>query len=162
VRSLADSTKTALSVSVDGEYDAVVGGVGAPKDANLYQTTRAATYILLGANNPLRDDGRVVLPALLQEGAGEGRGEQRFYEWLSGAESAEELYETMRGGYEAGAQRAFVVARALRDHDVYITNSESPDIVEECLMSACDSVDEAIEPESDVLVVPDALNTLLV
>jgi len=162
VRSLADSAKTALSVSVDGEYDAVVGGVGAPKDANLYQTTRAATYILLGANNPLRDDGRVVLPALLQEGAGEGRGEQRFYEWLSGAESAEELYETMRGGYEAGAQRAFVVARALRDHDVYITNSESPDIVEECLMSACDSVDEAIEPESDVLVVPDALNTLLV
>ena len=162
VRSLADSAKAALSVSVDGEYDAVVGGVGAPKDANLYQTTRAATYILLGANNPLRDDGRVVLPARLQEGAGEGRGEQRFYGWLSGAESADELYETMRSGYEAGAQRAFVVARALRDHDVYIANSESPEVVEECLMTARESVADAVESESDVLVVPDALNTLLV
>ena len=162
VRSLADSAKDALSVTIDAEYDAVVGGVGAPKDANLYQTTRAATYILLGANNPLHEDGRVVLPARLQEGAGEGRGEQRFYEWLSGADSADELYETMRSGYEAGAQRAFVVARALRDHDVYITNSESPEVVEECLMYARDSVEEAIEPESDVLVVPDALNTLLV
>jgi nickel-dependent lactate racemase len=162
VRSLADSTKDALSITVEGEYDALVGGVGAPKDANLYQTTRAATYVLLGSNNPLCEGGRVILPARLHEGAGEGRGEQRFYEWLSGAESAEGLYETMREGYEAGAQRAFVVARALRDHDVYITNSESPDIVEECLLAARESVEEAVEPDSDVLVVPDALNTLLV
>ncbi|MFT4884747.1 MAG: nickel-dependent lactate racemase [Natronomonas sp.] len=161
VRDLAESAQEVLSVDIEDEYDAVVAGVGAPKDANLYQATRAATYVILGANNPLGDGGRVVIPAELQEGAGEGTGEKRFYKWLSGADSADALYEEMRSGYEPGAQRAFVVARALRNHDVYVTNSEAPDVVEDCLMHARGSVEDAIEPGSDVLVVPDALNTLL-
>ncbi|MEF8851800.1 MAG: lactate racemase domain-containing protein [Haloarculaceae archaeon] len=162
VRDLAGTAREVLAAEVTDEYDAVLAGVGAPKDANLYQTTRAATYVVLGANNPLRRGGRVVIPATLPEGAGDGTGEQRFYEWLSGADSADALYEEMREGYGAGAQRAFVVARALRDHDVYVTNSQHPEVVEECLMHARESVADAIEPGSDVLVVPDALDTLLV
>lgn len=162
VRELASSARVALSVDIEETYDAVVAGVGAPKDANLYQTTRAATYLALGATNPLRDGGRVVVPAELPEGAGEGTGEQRFYEWLSTAESAEALYEEMRAGYEPGAQRAFVLARVLRNHPVSVTNSEHPEIVEDCLMDADASVADAIDPGSDVLVVPDALNTLVI
>ena len=167
VADLAGTAQDALAVEVEGGeeeggYDAVVAGVGAPKDANLYQTTRGATYVVLGAHNPLREGGRVVTPARLTEGAGEGTGEQRFYEWLSTADSAEALYEEMRGGYEPGSQRAFVVAQVLCEHDLWITDSESPDVVEECLMHAAESVADAIEPGSDVLVVPDALNTLLV
>ncbi|WP_123539161.1 lactate racemase domain-containing protein [Halosimplex salinum] len=162
VRDLADTARDALATPVEDGYDAVVAGVGAPKDANLYQTTRAATYVALGAHNPLRDGGRIVIPAALPEGAGDGTGEQRFYEWLSTAESADALYEAMREGYDPGAQRAFVVARVLRDHDVFVTNSEHPEVVEECLMHARESVAEAVEPGSEVLVVPDALDTLLV
>jgi nickel-dependent lactate racemase len=162
VADLAETARNALSVDVTGTYDAVVTGVGAPKDANLYQTTRAATYVALGANNPLREGGRLVVPAKLPEGAGEGTGEQRFYERLSTASSASALYEEMAEGYEPGAQRAFVVARVLRDHDLWITNSEHPEVVEECLMQAADSVENAVEPGSDVLVVTDALSTLLV
>lgn len=162
VRDLAETARGVLAAEVTGEYDAVLAGVGAPKDANLYQTTRAATYVVLGANNPLRDGGRVVIPAELPEGAGDGTGERRFHEWLSGAESADALYEAMREGYEPGAQRAFVVARTLRTHDVYVTNSQHPEVVEDCLMHARSSVEEAVEPGSDVLVVPDALDTLLV
>ncbi|WP_158056263.1 nickel-dependent lactate racemase [Halorussus halophilus] len=162
VSDLAEVAKAALSVPAEGSYDAVVAGVGAPKDANLYQATRAATYVALGDNNPLRENGRIVVPARLQEGAGEGTGEQRFYDWLSEADSAEKLYEEMRRGYEPGAQRAFVVARVLRNYEVYVTNSEAPEVVEDCLMTACESVEDAIEPGSDVLVVPDALDTLLV
>lgn len=162
VESLAATAREALSVELSEEYDAVIAGIGVPKDANLYQASRAATYVVLGANNPLRDGGRVVLPARLPEGAGEGRGEQRFYDKLSTAESATALYDDLRSGYEPGTQRAFVLARALRDHDVWVTNSECPDLVEDCLLSAGDRVEEAIDPDSDVLVVPDALNTLLV
>ena len=169
VGDLADTARAALAAEVDREYDAVVAGVGAPKDANLYQTTRAATYVVLGTNNPLRaapraaegSSGRVVVPAELSEGAGEGTGERRFHEWLSGTDSADALYEEMREGYAAGAQRAFVVARTLRDHDIYVTNSQHPEVVEECLMHARPSVEDAVEPGSDVLVVPDALDTLL-
>ena len=161
VESLAATARESLSVPVTDEYDAVVAGIGAPKDANLYQASRGATYVVLGAHNPLREGGRVVLPARLSEGAGEGRGERRFYEQLSAAEDAESLYERLRLGYEPGTQRAFVLARTLREHDVWVTNSESPDVVEDCLMRAAGSLEAAIEPGSDVLVVPDALNTLL-
>jgi hypothetical protein len=43
-----------------------------------------------------------------------------------------------------------------------VTNSEHPEVVEDCLMHASESVEAAVEPGSDVLVVPDALDTLLV
>jgi len=162
VRRLATAAREALSVPVDEGHDAVVAGVGAPKDANLYQASRAATYVILGDRNPLRAGGRVVVPAALPEGPGEGRGERRFYDHLRTAESAQALYEELREGYEPGAQRAFVLARALLDHEVCVCNSACPDIVEECLMHAAESVDDAVDPGSDVLVVPDALNTLLV
>jgi len=170
VRELAGVAREAMAVDVDVDvdgagpsgYDGVVAGVGAPKDATLYQASRAATYVVLGATNPLADDGRVVVPARLPEGAGQGRGERRFHRWLSTAESPAELYETMREGYEPGAQRAFVLARALRNHDVWITDSERPELVENCLMHAADRVEDAVDPGSRVLVVRDALNTLLV
>jgi len=161
VQELSDLCKDNVSVSLENTYDVVVVGVGAPKDANLYQATRAATYVALGDYDPLREDGRIVVPARLQEGAGEGTGEKRFYDWLSEADSAEELYDEMRRGYDPGAQRAFVVARVLRDYDVFVTNSDRPEVVEDCLMKARESVEEAVEPGSDVLVVPDALDTLL-
>jgi nickel-dependent lactate racemase len=162
VRDLAETGRDALSVPVEREYDTVVAGVGAPKDANLYQATRAATYVALGDRNPLAPDGDIVVPARLPEGAGDGAGEKRFYERLSTASDAAALYEEMREGYEPGAQRAFVVARVLRDHDITITDSEHPEVVTDCLMDTAPSVDDALEPESDVLVVPDALDTLLV
>jgi nickel-dependent lactate racemase len=161
VSELAAVALDALAVEVDDRYDAVVAGVGAPKDANLYQTTRAATYVVLGATNPLRSGGRVVVPATLGEGAGEGTGEQRFYERLSAATDPHSLYKQMQKGYEPGAQRAFVVARSLRDHDLWVTNSQNPAVVEDCLMSSAPGIADAIEPDSNVLVVPESLDTLL-
>jgi nickel-dependent lactate racemase len=158
---LAASARDALSVPVDGTFDAVVAGVGAPKDANLYQSTRAATYVALGDYDPLSEDGRLVVPASLPEGAGEGTGEQRFHDWLSNASDAESLYAEMAEGYRPGAQRAFVVARVLRQYDIWVTNSEHPDVVEDCLMHAADSPADAIDSGSEVLVVPEALSTLL-
>lgn len=162
VSDLAATAKEALSVPVRDPYDAVIAGVGAPKDANLYQATRAATYVRLGAHDPVRPGGRVVVPARLEEGAGHGTGERRFYDRLRSATDPDSLYESMRSGYDPGAQRAFVVARALRDAEVYVTNSECPEVVEACLMHAADRVEDAVDPGSRVLVVPDGLNTLLV
>ncbi|MFB6128191.1 MAG: lactate racemase domain-containing protein [Halorhabdus sp.] len=162
VRDLAETAREALAFEVDGEYDAVVSGVGAPKDAQLYQTTRGITYVVLSDGAPVKEGGRVVVPAVLDEGYGAGRGEERFYEWLSGAEDAESCYQAMLEGYEPGAQRGFVTVRSLRHADAYITNSEDPELVEECLMHAEGTVEDAIEPGSDVLVVPKAPKTLLV
>jgi len=162
VQELAASARDALAVTVEAEYDAVVSGVPPAKAASLYQASRGATNVILGAGNPLRPGGRVVVPARLEEGAGQGTGERRFARWLRDAESPDALYERMKEGYEPGAQRAFVLARCLRDHRVWMTNSEHPDLVEACLLSAAPDPTAAIEPGSDVLVVPDALATLLV
>jgi len=161
VSDLAATARDALAVEVADGYDAVLAGVGAPKDANLYQASRAITYVLLGDHNPLRAGGRVVVPARLPEGAGEGTGERRFFEWLSDAEGADALYDRMRAGYEPGAQRAFVLARALRDHETWITDSDHPDLVEDCLLHAAPDPAAAVDPGDSVLVVPDAINTLL-
>ncbi|MFQ3283651.1 MAG: nickel-dependent lactate racemase, partial [Natronomonas sp.] len=162
VETLAESAREALSVDIDGGYDAVIAGVGAPKDATLYQASRAATYVALGATDPLVQGGRLVVPATLAEGAGDGTGERRFYDRLAGASSADTLYEEMRSGYEPGAQRAFVVARVLKDYEIYVSNSDAPAVVDECLMKPRERVAEAVEPGSDVLIIPDALHTLLV
>ncbi|WP_394348434.1 lactate racemase domain-containing protein [Natronococcus sp.] len=162
VRELATVARDARSVPVEREYDAVVCGVGAPKDANLYQATRGATYVALGDRNPLREGGKLVVPAALPEGAGEGTGERRFYRRLRETDDAQSLYRELREGYEPGAQRAFIVARVLREHEIVVTNSEAPDVVDACLMRAEPDVRDAVEPGSDVLLVPDALNTLLV
>jgi nickel-dependent lactate racemase len=162
VADLAETARDALSVPVQCDYDAVITGVGAPKDATLYQASRAATYVALGAHNPLRPGGRIVVPATLSEGAGEGRGERRFYDWLSRYDDPNALFEAMRDGYEPGAQRAFVLARVLRDHPVFVSNTSHPAVVEECLLTAVPTVHDAIEAGSEVLLVPDALHTLLV
>jgi nickel-dependent lactate racemase len=166
VADLAARAREALAVEVTGTYDAVVAGVGAPKDANLYQASRGATYVALGAHNPLRPGGRIVVPAELPEGAGQGTGERRFREWLSNATDPESLYEQMREGYDPGAQRAFVLARVHRNYPVTVTNSTCPDLVEDCLLDAAPSVEAALDGLTtrggDILVVPDALNTLLV
>ncbi|TYT60512.1 lactate racemase domain-containing protein [Natrialba swarupiae] len=162
VRELAAAARDAFSVPIDRQFDAVVCGVGAPKDATLYQATRGATYVALGDRNPTRPGGRLVVPAALPEGAGEGTGERRFYRRLRDASDADSLYDELRRGYEPGAQRAFVVARVLRDHDLVVTDTDSPAVVEDCLMQAKPHVTDALEPDDDVLVVPDALNTLFV
>jgi hypothetical protein len=50
----------------------------------------------------------------------------------------------------------------LRDHPVFVSNTSHPGVVEECLLTAVSTVHDAIQPEDHVLVVPDALHTLLV
>lgn len=161
VRDLADRARAALSVSVADDYDAVVAGVPPSKATNLYQASRAATYVALGDRNPLAPDGRIVLPARLPERAGDGTGERRFADRLADAASAADLYERLREGYPPGAQRAFVLAQVLRETDVWVTDSDCPDLVENCLLRAAPTATDALDPGDDVLVVPDATNTLL-
>ncbi len=56
------------------QYDVVVAGVGAPKDVNLYQASRAATYLRFAPTPVVREGGVIVIPAQLPEGAGVGAG----------------------------------------------------------------------------------------
>jgi nickel-dependent lactate racemase len=162
VRELAATVRAARSVALADDFDAVVAGAPAPKDRTLYQASRAATYVALGDRNPLGPGGRILLPARLVEGVGDGRGERRFHDALRSAADADELYDRLAEGYPAGAQRAFVLARVLREHPVTVVGADDPGVVRDCLLDTAPTVDAALAPGDDVLVVPDALHTLLV
>src|SRR3979411_2759138 len=88
------------------QYDIVIAGVGAPKDVNLYQASRAATYLRFAPTPVVREEGALIISAELDEGAGEGAGEQRFFAALERAESPAAVVEAARKHFEGGEQRA--------------------------------------------------------
>jgi nickel-dependent lactate racemase len=149
-------------------YDIVVGGVGYPKDANLYQASRGATYLYFAPKPVVRPGGVLIIPARIQEGAGEGVGEQRCHEALRDASDPATLVDEMRRRpFQAGEQRAYMIAQTLTGCDVIIVGAEHPDIVREMKMIPAADMDEALRfaaervtSQAEVLVVPHALLTL--
>jgi len=71
---LVDVARSIYEVSIPRQYDVAIGGVGYPKDANLYQATRGASNLHFGPIPAVRTGGYYVVPARCQEGAGEGVG----------------------------------------------------------------------------------------
>jgi nickel-dependent lactate racemase len=151
-------------------------GVSAAKAINLYQASRAATYLALAERTPLLPGAPVVLPAPIPEGAGQGIGEQRFFDILSTAASPTQLIAELRQtGFPAGAQRAYILAQVLAQHPVIVVGAEHPEVVRACHMHAAPDLESGwvlaenlarqhfgiIAPHPlDCLIVPHALLTL--
>ena len=66
-------------IPVNKSYDVAVCGVGFPKDTNLYQVSRAASYLFYASIKVIKEGGYIIIPARCEEGAGQGVGEQRFF-----------------------------------------------------------------------------------
>jgi nickel-dependent lactate racemase len=155
-------------VPVPQRYDVVIGGVGFPKDANLYQASRAASYLFFAPTPVVKLGGFLIIPARCQEGAGEGVGEQRFLQKMRDARDMSSLLaELRRTVYPPGAQRAFIMAKVMEMNPVIIVGAECPEIVREAKMVPAATMEEALGmaaeslgPELDVLIVPHALLTL--
>jgi len=155
-------------VPVPQQYDVVIGGAGFPKDANLYQASRAASYLFFAPTPVVKPGGFLIIPARCQEGAGEGVGEQRFLEKMREARDMSSLLEELRhADYPPGAQRAFIMAKVMEVNSVIIVGSECPEIVREAKMIPARTMEEALGiaaevlgSELDVLIVPHALLTL--
>ena len=160
--------RSIYEVPIPHRYDVAVGGVGFPKDANLYQTSRAASYLHFAPTPVVKPGGFYILPARCEEGTGEGVGEQRFLEKLREATDMTSLLEELRRtGYPPGAQRAFIMAKVMEECGVIIVGSECPDIVRQARMAPAADMEEALHivteklgPNLDVLIVPHALLTL--
>jgi nickel-dependent lactate racemase len=163
-------------VEVERSAHCAIAGVSPAKGSNLYQASRAATYLALADRTPLLPGAPIILPAAIPEGAGEGTGERRFHEILAAASSPASLVEELRrSGFPAGAQRAYILAKVLAEHPVIVAGAEHPDVVSACHMHAVPGMPEALAlaermarehfsiPSSaplDLLVVPNALVTL--
>jgi nickel-dependent lactate racemase len=155
--------------SIDRQYDIVIAGVGKPKDVNLYQASRAATYLRFAPTPVVREGGAIIIPAQLDEGAGEGAGEQRFLAALERAESPAAVVEEARRNFAGGEQRAVMVALTLQHCMVIVAASEAPEAVRLAKMRAAVDVEEALDiayehigrpTQASVLLVPHALHTL--
>jgi nickel-dependent lactate racemase len=165
---LVQIARSLYEVPVPRQYDVAVGGVGFPKDANLYQASRAASYLFFAPTPVVKPGGVFIIPARCEEGAGDGVGEQRFLETMKAAADMPSLLAELRcTGYPPGAQRAFVMAKVLEQTDVIIVGSETPEIVRDAKMIPAADVDEAFRIAADklgsnldVLIVPHALLTL--
>jgi nickel-dependent lactate racemase len=155
-------------VPIPHQYDVAIGGVGYPKDANLYQASRAASYLFFAPTPVVRAGGYLIVPARCGEGAGEGVGEQRFLAAMRDAPDVRSILdEGRRHGYPAGQQRAFVMAKVLEQNRVTIVGSEYPELVSACKMIPAETMEQALAvaaadlgAELDVLIVPHALLTL--
>ena len=167
-RQLVAFARTIYEVPIPHQFDVAIGGVGFPKDANLYQASRAASYLFFAPTPVVKPGGMLIVPARCEEGAGDGVGEQRFLRAMRDAPDIQSiLTDARRHGYPPGQQRAFVMAKVLEQAQVVIVGSEHPDVVRACKMTPTPTIDEALEmaverlgKRLDVLIVPHALLTL--
>jgi nickel-dependent lactate racemase len=171
-RVLADLVRTAeplFTKPITKQYDVAIGGVGHPKDVNLYQASRAATYLRFAPVPAVREGGAIIVPAACPEGAGGGAGEQRFHDALASAPTADAVVERARHHFTAGEQRAVMVALTLQHCAVIVAGSVDPELPRRLKMGSARDVQEALAmahehlgrpARASVLLVPRALHTL--
>ncbi|MBL7225338.1 MAG: nickel-dependent lactate racemase [Desulfobacteraceae bacterium] len=166
---LVGEARRLYEVPIYRQYDVAVAGVGRPKDVNIYQACRAASYLFFAPVSVVKENGVIIVPAPTPEGAGEGVGEQRFFEKMRDATDMPSLLTELReSGYPPGAQRAFIMAKVLEKADVIIVGSKTPDIVRQVHMIPAADMEQAFhisaqkigKEELNVLIVPHALLTL--
>ena len=173
-KELVEFAKRLYEVPVPQQYDVAVAGVGYPKDANLYQASRAASYLFFAPTSVVRPGGVFIVPAPCQEGAGDGVGEQRFLKAMQDAPGIQFILEDARqNGYPPGQQRAFVMAKVLEQNEVIMVGCEDPDLIRSAKFSTAPTIEDAFALADrklgselpagdavDALVVPHALLTL--
>jgi nickel-dependent lactate racemase len=161
---LVDALTPTVWLPVEGTpFDLVLAGVGAGKDQNLYQASRALTYLTFSPHPVIRPGGWIAVAAACPEGTGDGPGEREFVSLLrSGPDPAAVTASLARAGFGAGGQRAYMVARALcRYRGVMVGNR-----LEAGILPTAGGADEALARMDDlgsgtrVLVVPNALAVL--
>lgn len=165
---LVTFAKSIYEVPISHQYDIAIGGVGFPKDVNLYQASRAPSYLFFAPTPVVRDGGAFIIPARCEEGVGAGIGEQRFYRAMCDAPDIQFILDdARRNGYPPGQQRAFVMAKVLEKTSVVIVGSECPDLVKECKMIPASTMREALDiactrmkTDPDIIIVPHAMLTL--
>lgn len=165
---LVNFGKSVYEVPIYKQYDIAIGGVGFPKDANIYQASRAPSYLFFAPTPVVKPGGYLIIPARCEEGAGAGVGEQRFFKAMRDAPDVQYIMDDARkNGYPPGQQRAFVMAKVLEEAKVVIVGSECPDLVRDCKMIPAETMEEALRlaetdlgPACDVLIVPHAMLTL--
>jgi len=164
-RSLITKARKLFEIPIKKSYNVVLCGVGYPRDSNLYQITRAASYLFFAHKPVIQEGGYIIIPAKCEEGAGKGIGEKRFFSMLKNNSIEEILKKTEP--FKAGEQRAFFIASVLKKCKIIIVGSKNPEIISEGKMipaknmeQALDLVKKQLNNNIEMLFVPNALTIL--
>ena len=127
--------------------DSILLRVPKKKAANLYQASRAATYVGLSARPPLRPGATLYLSAACPEGMGDGSGERAFAELMVDRDPVDLLTGPVPSG--AGLQRAYMLARLKRaGFHLRVVDCERPEALRACGIDAT----SASAPPCDLVV----------
>ena len=144
-RHLAAVAADAFTVPVDRQADVAIAGVASSKAANLYQASRAVTYLHFAPIPAVRPGGVYLLPAAIPEGAGEGVGERRFLAAFRDAGDPLAVMDRLRrDGVRGGEQRAYLVAAVLGAAAIVVVGAKRPDVAEACGMRTALTLDEGL------------------
>ena len=164
-RSLITKARQLFEIPIKKPYNVVLCGVGYPRDSNLYQTSRAASYLFFANKPVIKEGGYIIIPAKCEEGAGKGIGEQRFFSLLKNNSIEDILKKTEP--FKAGEQRAFFIANVLKKCKIIIVGSNNPEIISEGKMIPAKNMEEALNlvqkqlgDNIEILLVPNALSIL--
>ena len=164
-KTLVSTAKKISETTISKSFDVAVCGIGFPKDTNLYQTSRAASYLFYLPTKVVKNGGYIIIPATCDEGAGQGIGEQRFFDMLKN-KSLEQILNH-KEDFKAGEQRAFMMANVLKHCNVIIVGSKEPQIVKDAKMIPTSTMNKAFEivqndlgKNLDVILIPNAMMTL--
>lgn len=157
-----------FEVKVREEADIVVCGIGRPKDANLYQASRAINYVLNVDKPVVRKGGVVIVAAELRDGIGDSIAENIFYRELKNITSPANFVSHVKmNGCIAGEHRAYMVAKALLDYNIVFVTKEKMPFMEglpfKCFNSPADALNFAksiVGKEPKIYVIPRALATI--
>jgi nickel-dependent lactate racemase len=145
--------------------DILVLGVGHPKDVDLYQSSRGFTYAYFASKPAVTEGGIIILATPCPEGTGNAAFENLLRRSRTPSEAVKKGKEI---GFEAGEQRAYMVAKVLEHAKVVVVGSSIPQkVLQEMFFDSAKTVDEALAKalkiagkNAKVLVIPHSLLTI--
>jgi len=137
----------------------IVSQGGAPKDINLYQTQKA----LANAEHAVKDGGIIILVGSCKEGFGS----KIFEEWMTEADSPDDIIARIREKFVLGGHKAAAIALVQKKAKIFMVSEMDADIVKSIFMEPYTSVQEAyndaikeLGQDVKVLVMPYGGSTL--
>ena len=137
----------------------IVSQGGAPKDINLYQTQKA----LANAEHAVKDGGIIIMVGSCKEGFGS----KIFEEWMTEADSPDDIIARIREKFVLGGHKAAAIALVQKKAKIFMVSEMDADIVKSIFMEPYTSVQEAyndaikeLGQDVKVLVMPYGGSTL--
>ena len=115
----------------------IVSQGGAPKDANLYQTQKA----LDNSKYAVRDGGTIIVIGACNEGLGSAK----FEEWLTTANTPDELIERVAKDFQLGGHKAAAIAMVLKHAEIDLISEMDDDFVRSIFLKPMHSAQEAFD-----------------